>query len=163
MVGAVAVVAVLVVGLHPGTSSSVNETTDIVYVNKQTDYTLDTSFSIYEKVVLDVHPGWTGNVPFLLSSGRDADRTFVLSVISPSNITKGFESLPMQYFSWIAVPQMGVDVAAGEYIEISITVTIPKDTKYRGKKAEVWILVEDTTQTGLVQIALESRWFIIVG
>jgi hypothetical protein len=165
MAGAIAVVAVLVVCLHPKLSSPVNGngTTEIIYINKQADYTIDTSFAIYEKTVLSVYPGWTGTVPFLLSCGRDNDRFFVLSVMSPSNITNGFEALPMQCFSWIAIPKLGVNVSAGKYIEVPITVTIPRDTKYRGMKAEVWILVEDTTQTGLIQIALESRWFIIIG
>lgn len=108
-----------------------------------------------------VYPGWSGTVPLTIVNGQDKDRLFVLSLRSPSKIQSGYEALPEEYFSWITISQPEVTVRIGEVYPIPITLAMPIDSDYTNKRVEVRILVEDTTQTGLVQIALEAKWFII--
>ena len=72
-----------------------------------------------------------------------------------------FEALPEKYLYWLTVKEPEVTVGIGEVRQVNITLEIPSDADYAGKHAEVRIRVDDTTQTGLVQIALECRWFII--
>jgi hypothetical protein len=164
MVGVVAVVATLVVCLHPKLSSPVNGGTNVIYEGDQIIPKLDSGFGILEsKITFDgVYPGWSGTVPLTIINGQDRDRLFVVSVISASNPQTGYEVFPQQYLYWIVISRPEVTVSKGGNVKIPITLTVPEVSNYKGK-AEVRILVEDTTQTGLVQIALESRWFIIIG
>jgi len=109
-----------------------------------------------------LYPGWSGTVPLKVVNGEDKDRELFVSAHSPQpeKTKEGYEPLPGEYLSWVTVTQPSVFVAAGDIVTIPIRLTMPEDADYAGKQAEVRILVEDTTQTGLVQIALEARWFI---
>jgi hypothetical protein len=109
-----------------------------------------------------LHPGWSGTVPLRIVNGEDRDRELAISVkaVQPDKVTDGYEPLPDEYLSWVTVTQPNVFVAAGSTVTVPIDLTMPKGADYAGKRAEVRILVEDTTQTGLVQIALEAKWFI---
>jgi hypothetical protein len=150
---------------HPGNPNPTGNSSDtnIVYEGNQTIPTLETGFGVYgSQVTFDgVYPGWSGTVPLIIVNGQDRDRFFVLSVVSPSSPKTGYEPFPEQYLYWLTISEPSFEVAKGENHQVPITVTIPMDSGYKGKRAEVRIRIEDTTQTGIVQIALESRWFII--
>jgi hypothetical protein len=109
-----------------------------------------------------LYPGWSGTVPLKIVNGEDRDRELFVSAHSPQleKTTEGFVPLPQEYLSWVTVTQPSVFVAAGDTVTIPIELSMPEDADYKGKQAEVRILVEDTTQAGLVQIALEAKWFI---
>lgn len=146
--------------LPPPVNSS--PTANIVYEGDQKIPNLAEGFGVYgSKVEFDgVYPGWSGTVSLTIVNGRDRDRLFAISVISPSNPQAGYEAFPWQYLYWITISQPTITVLKGGGFQVPITLAMPADSDYKGKKAEVRILVEDTTQTGLVQIAVESRWFI---
>jgi len=135
----------------------------ITYEGNQKVQSLTEGFGVYgSKVELDgIYPGWSGIIPLTILNGQDRDRLFVLSVQSPSNPKEGYEPLPEKYLFWVNISQPTITVIKGGSYQVPITVTMPDNADYKGKKAEVRILIEDTTQTGLVQIAVESRWFII--
>jgi len=156
------VVSVIGVLLLAGCSSAA-PTGNIVYEGNQTIPTLTTGFGIYgSKVEFNgVYPGWSGTVPLTIVNGQDRDRLFRISVVSPANPKTGYDALPQQYLYWITISQPTITVLKGGNFQVPITLAMPADSDYKGKKAEVRILVEDTTQTGLVQIAVESRWFIV--
>lgn len=108
-----------------------------------------------------VYPGWSGTVPVTIINGKDAERTFRLSLMAPSTLAPGWEALPEEYHDWITISEYTVELSPGQIYEVPVTLTMPNDVNYRGKKAEIQILVEDTTQRGFVQIALAARWLII--
>ena len=147
------------VGIPPAEGSP---TSNIIYKGDQIIPKLAEGFGIYGSTVEfdGVYPGWSGTVPMTIVNGQDRDRVFVISVRSPSKTNEGYEPLPQEYFCWITISQFTVTVLAGEVHQIPVTLTMPSDADYSGR-AEVRIRVEDTTQTGLVQIALETKWFII--
>ena len=136
-------------------------TSNIIYKGDEIIPKLAEGFGIYGSTVEfdGVYPGWSGTVPITIVNGQDRDRLFVISVRSPSKTSEGYEPLPQEYFYWITISQPTVTVLAGGVHQIPITLTMPSDANYSGR-AEVRIRVEDTTQTGLVQIALETKWFI---
>ena len=109
-----------------------------------------------------LYPGWSGTIPLKIVNGEDRGRQLFISVRLPQadKTKEGYEPLPFKYLDWVTVTQPSVFVAVGQTVTVPIDLTMPKDADYKGKQAEVRILVEDTTQTGLVQIALEARWFI---
>lgn len=135
----------------------------VSYEGDQTIPVLSEGFGVYgSKVEFEgVYPGWSGTVPLTIVNGQDKDRLFVVSAISPTKIREGYEALPEQYLYWITISQPSATVLKGTNFQVPITLTMPIDADYAGKKAEVRILIEDTTQTGIVQIAVESKWFII--
>ena len=123
---------------------------------------LSEGFGIYgSKATLDgLYPGWTGTVSITIINGGDRDRTFRISAVQPRKIAEGYEAIPVNYLSWFTVDPTTVYADKGVNTEIPITVSMPKDADCKGKSMEVRILVEDITQTGLVQLAMESRWFV---
>ena len=124
---------------------------------------LSEGFGIYDSSVElnGVYPGWKDTIPLTIVNGNDRDRLFAVSIKSPSKVKDGFEAFPKEYFYWITIPESEVSILAGKTYQIPIILAIPKDTDYSDKHAEVRILVEDITQLGLVQVALEAKWFII--
>lgn len=121
-------------------------------------------FGIYgaDVEISGMYSGWVGVVTIAIINGEDRDRLFAIyaDTADPAKLREGFEVLPEEYLCWFTVEEPEVAVGVGEAHEVSITVTMPKGADYAGKHAEVRIRVDDITQTGLVRIALESRWFI---
>lgn len=136
---------------------------DITYVDDSGVPEILEGFGLYgSSVEFDgVYPGWSGTVPLTIINGMDRDRLFVVSIRTSPRVREGFEALPQEYFYWITISEPEVSIVKGEIHQIPITLTMPQDSSYTGKRAEVRILIEDTTQTGLVRIALETKWFII--
>lgn len=169
-------VTVMVAGLlfagctNPTTPSSTPTPTpesvvysDFTYVDDQGIPDILEGFGLQGSVATfdGVYPGWSGIIPITIVNGLDRDRLFVMSLRSPSKVQAGYEALPQEYFSWITILEPSVMLLPGEVYQVPIMLSMPLDSDYTGKKAEVRILVEDTTQTGLVRIALDAKWFII--
>jgi len=124
---------------------------------------LQEGFGIYgSEVKFDgMYPGYSGNASITIINGQDKDRTFSVTITDANTLTKGYEGLPAQYFYWVNITKPEVTISAEGMEEILIVLTMPEDADYRGKHAQFGIRVGDLTQTGLVQIALESKWYII--
>ena len=148
---AIAVVAVVVIVrfLMPATDAGIPE--------------LEKGFGIYgSEVKFDgVYPGYSGNASITIINGQDKDRTFSVTVTDANRLTNGYEALPDEYFCWVSITKPEVTISAGDNEEIPIVLTMPEDADYKDKRAQFGIRVGDLTQTGLVQIALESKWYII--
>jgi len=136
---------------------------DITYIEDQGIPDIPEGFGLYGSSAEfeGVFPGWSGTVPVTIVNGQDKDRLFVLSLNSPTKVKEGFEPFPQEYFYWITISEPEITVPAGETYQVPVTLEMPSDSDYTGKHAEVRIRVEDTTQEGFVQIALETKWFII--
>lgn len=134
---------------------------NITYVGEGVGYNLTESFGVNEKIVISaLFPGWSDTIPVIVVCGKDRDRSIAISIDSATDPTEGFEALPEEYFSWFSIPNSRVDLTSGESRKVPVTVTIPKDVKCKEKNYEVWILVRDTSQTGLVQIAYYVKWYL---
>lgn len=113
--------------------------------------------------ITDIWPGWSGSAPLTIVNGKDYARTFHLTIQQPgSSLQKGYEPLPEKYFSWITIEDLQPKVAIGGVKKVSITLSAPFDfpVELRGKKYDVRILVEDWSQTGFIQNALQEKWLI---
>lgn len=156
-------IAITAEPLLPETRTETTNHTNITYVKDQGIPELPEGFGIYgASVELDgVYPGWSGTVPLTLVNGQDRERLFVIYAVSPTKPKEGFEALPEKYLYWLTIEEPEVTVGIGEVRQVNITLEMPIDADYAGRQAEVRIRVDDTTQTGLVQIALECKWYII--
>jgi len=126
-------------------------------------FDLREGFGIYGSEVKfsGVYPGWSGNVTLTIINGNDRDRLFAIHVSESTKLADGYEAFPEEYFYWITIQEPSFNTAVGEKREVLFTLTMPEDADYSGKKAGVGIRVQDLSQTGLVQIELESKWYII--
>jgi len=112
----------------------------------------------------NVYSGYTATIPVTLVNGQDKDRYFELSTRVPSKVSDGYEPIPLEYLDWIIIEEPTADLTAGETYQVPVTLDIPEDleSEIEGKKYEARVLVEDTTQIGVVQIAVDMKWFIVV-
>lgn len=113
--------------------------------------------------VKNVYPGWSGSAPVTIVNGKDQRRTFHLMVQQPgSTIKEGYEPFPTKYFNWITIEDLNPEVAIGGVKKVSVTLSAPYTfpSEMRGKDYEVRILVEDWSQTGFIQLALQAKWLI---
>ena len=159
----IVVIVLISIGLTLGCTNNEAVYSEITYVGDQTIPELSEGFGLYGSVVefKGVYPGWEGTVPVTIVNGNDRDRFFTLNLTLSSKVKEGFEQFPEEYFYWISISQPTANVSMGEVKQIPVTISMPEDASYSGKQAEVRIIVADTTQAGLVQIALETKWFII--
>ena len=118
-------------------------------------------FGISSEANLDnLYPGWSGTAVIKVVNGQDKERTIVVSARVSWQPDDGYESLPVEYLSWFTIENETVDMAIGEVREVIINIDIPEDVDYAGKKAEFRIRADDVSQTGLIQMAVESKWYI---
>lgn len=161
--------------LLPGACVPVEELPDEVVVEQTETQTLITDVVGFPEVkegyglwgatvtVTNVYPGWSGSAPVTIVNGKDQRRTFHLMIQQPgTTIREGYEPLPEECFSWITIEDAGPVVAVGGVKKVSITLSAPYDfpAEMRGKNYEVRILVEDWSQTGFIQLALQAKWLI---
>ena len=113
--------------------------------------------------VKNVYPGWSGSAPVTIVNGKDQRRTFHLMLQQPGETVKeGYAPFPEEYFDWITIEDLNPEVALGGVKKVSVTLSSPYGfpSEMRGNNYEVRILVEDWSQTGFIQLALQAKWLI---
>jgi hypothetical protein len=132
-------------------------------------------FGIWESEVQinNLYPGYTGTVPLTIINGNDKDRIFSVSMelANPDKLANGYECMPEEYFKWFTIvgwngtqtiPQPEVMLKAGEYHHVTVVVSVPNNAECWGEHMEVRVRVSDITSSGLVSLAIDSRWYIII-
>lgn len=138
-----------------------------------------------EVEIRNIYPGWSDSVEFTILCGRDYDRTFAVTLEqpNPAKLRNGYEPLPEEYYDWFQIEPIsyqggewewdriefdnettfgsGILVEEGHYRQLTISVSMPEWADYWGKETEVRIRVSELSTTGLVQLAIESKWYII--
>lgn len=134
----------------------------VTFVDDEGVVVLDDSYGVYgtSAVLEDVYPGWSGLVPLTIINGLDSDKTFRVSATPPSHAGDGYQAFPAELLYWVSVPVGDIALEAGGTCELVIALAVPEEASLP-EKTELRILVEETTQTGLVRTAGEMKWFII--
>jgi hypothetical protein len=68
----------------------------------------------------------------------------------------------VEYYDWFTVPDEGIEIAAGGYYQVKIPILVPYDTTYMDRHAELMVQVTAADPTGLVQMGVASKWYIVV-
>lgn len=113
------------------------------------------------KVYIDnLYPGAQGEFPITVYNQNDYETTFIVKARTPDYTAedKGYDALP--YLEWVTVTPERVIISASDTGDVLITVAMPEDADYSGKKSEVWISFKEEGAAGMVQIELASRIFI---
>jgi hypothetical protein len=110
--------------------------------------------------ITNLYPGAQAEWTQTIHNGNDAVRSYRVTVRTPDSVSEGYEPLPSEYYDWITISAPHPSIAPQESLDVLVTVAMPKDVKYPGKHAEVWISVVEEGQEGFVQTELCSRWLI---
>ena len=113
------------------------------------------------KVYIDnLYPGAQAEFPITIYNRNDYEATFVVRAREPDYTAedKGYGVFP--YPEWVTVTPDRVIIGASDEDDVLITVAMPEDADYSGKKSEVWISFMEEGTTGMVRIELCSRIFV---
>jgi hypothetical protein len=113
------------------------------------------------KVYIDnLHPGAQAEFHITIYNQNDYETTFVVTAREPdyTDEDEGYDALP--YLDWVTVTPDRVIIGANDEGEVLITVAMPEDADYSGKKSEVWISFMEEGTEGMIKIELCSRIFI---
>lgn len=126
---------------------------------------LEEGFGIWEsEMEIEGNPGGNNTAILTIINGKDRDRTFVVSLEqpNPNKLPNGYEAFPQENYDWFTIPETAINITAGHYYQLQIPITIPYDTDYMYRHAELRVRVTSFDPTGLVQLAVESKWYIVV-
>jgi len=113
------------------------------------------------KVYIDnLYPGAQGEFPITVYNQNDQETIFVVNARVPDYTAEdeGYGVFP--HLEWVTVTPERVIISASDTGEVLITVAMPEDADYSGKKGELWISFKEEGAPGMVQIELASRIFI---
>jgi len=137
-----------------------------------------------EVEIRNIYPGYVATAPLTILCGKDYDRVFAVTLEQPNlaKLRDGYEPFPKAYYSWAQIGpsyqggawdwdriqfdgdiEFGspIIVEAGHYRQLAISLTMPEWAEYWDKSTEVRVRVSELSTTGLVQLAIESKWYII--
>lgn len=93
-----------------------------------------------------------------IHNGSDQATIFQITARQPD--ATSVEKLPAECLNWVIIPQKAVYVSAKGTTDALITVKMLDDSVYKGKNYEFWLSVIDSSQKGMLQTELCSRWLV---
>ena len=122
--------------------------------------TAQASFGIEPgKVYIDnLYPGAEADIPIVLYNQDDYEVAFEIKVREPDYTETDYEAFP--YLDWITITPDRVTIRSKGQAEVLVTITMPEDADYGGKKCEVWISFMEQETPGMIKIELCSRLLI---
>lgn len=86
--------------------------------------------------------------------------TFEIKYRYPDHVGEDYVKPPEETQDWVIIADPTPVIAPKETREILIVLAMPEDAAVFAPEWEFWISVRDTTQTGMVQTELCSRWLV---
>jgi hypothetical protein len=126
---------------------------------------LEQGFGIWESEMEFVaNPGGNNTATLTIINGKDQDRLFYVTLEQPrlDKLQAGYEAFPIANYGWFTVPKSAINLTAGQYYRVQIPIVVPINTTYMNRNAELRVRVSAFDTTGLIQLAVESRWYIVV-
>ena len=111
------------------------------------------------------NPGGANSGFLTFLNGKDADRTFYITLQppNPDKLGVGYEAFPLEYYDWFTLPDEGIPVKAGDYCRVKVTIQVPYDTDYLNRNAVVKVQgVGFDPEGGMAQIGVASIWYIVI-
>ncbi|MBA7505586.1 hypothetical protein ES706_04255 [subsurface metagenome] len=106
----------------------------------------------------NLYPGAEADIPITIYNQNDYETAFKVRVREPDYTEPGYETLP--YLGWVTITPDQLTIAPRGQAEVLVVITMPEDTDYGGKKAEVWISFMEQETDGMIRIELCSRLLI---
>jgi hypothetical protein len=93
-------------------------------------------------------------------NGKDSAASFLVAYRYPDSVGEGYVKPAKEVQDWVIIADPTPVIAPKETREILVVLEMPEDAAVFAPKWEFWISVKDTTQTGMVQTELCSRWLV---
>lgn len=139
----------------------VNTDSNSFLVTSLTDNSLTpASYSTIDHTLLI--EGFKPNMTTVISISYISKAQFSVYYRVPDHLLEGYENAPFGAKDWVIIADKSPVIMPQTTQEIMIALDIPEDyTKDLPAKWEFWIGVVDTSQEGMIQAELCSRWLII--
>jgi len=106
------------------------------------------------------YPGARAEWLLTVHNGNDYEAPFLIAYRQPDNVGAGYEPAPAQSQDWVVITEPTPVLAPRETRDILVVLDMPAEAQAPEPKWEFWISVKDTSQTGMVQVELSSRWLV---
>jgi len=126
---------------------------------------LDRGFGIWEsEMSIVANPGGTNIATLTIINGKDQDRSFYITLEQPNpdKVPYGYDVLPQECLAWFTVPDTAINITKGNYYQLQIPISVPYNATYLNRNAELRVQVTAFDPSGLVQLAVQSRWYIVI-
>lgn len=144
------------------------------------DFSSEGGLALYGSrvTITDLYPGFTGEMEFeVVNRAKDNVTREIRLSIEPeddADLGEGWVQLPAEYYRWFTINKPEFTLEPGESQAVIVTVAMPADADYSGKRARCellvmgWTVVGTTTDeygetvnvVGNVPIGLASEWYI---
>lgn len=120
---------------------------------------IDTNWITPGKVnIRNLYLGAQADYVLRIHNGGSTQSIFSVKARQPDNTN--VEKLPIDCINWVEISIPSVFILPKSTVDVPITIRMVKDIDMKGKNYEVWLSVIDTSQQGMIQTELCSRWFI---
>jgi len=106
------------------------------------------------------YPGARAEGNLLVHNGNDTGASFLIAYRYPDHVEEGYIKPTPEVQDWVIITDPTPVLAPYETRGILVVLAMPEDAAAFAPKWEFWISVKDTTQTGMVQTELCSRWLV---
>ncbi len=106
------------------------------------------------------YPGARAEYYISIHNGGNTPATFSVTYRYPDHVGEQYVKPPLEVQNWIIIADMTPVIAPKQTMDILIVLEMPEDAVIFAPKWEFWISVKDTTQSGMVQTELASRWLV---
>lgn len=111
-------------------------------------------------MVGNFHAGARAEHPLSIHNGSDKEATFSVSYREASHTNEEYPKAPKVVQDWVIIADTTPVIAPKATEDIMVAIVMPEDAIITEPKFEFWIVVRDTTQAGMVQTELGSRWLV---
>lgn len=112
------------------------------------------------KVIIgNFYPGARAEYELSVHNGKDKIARFEVKYRTPDHVGADYVKAPMEAQDWVIIADATPVIMPKDTKEILVVLDMPLEVS-APPKWEFWISVKDTTQTGMVQTELCSRWLI---
>lgn len=106
------------------------------------------------------YPGARAEWSLSVHNGKDTATSFAITYRYPDHVGEGYVKPAVGVQDWVIIADPTPVLAPKETREILVVLAMPEDAVVFAPKWEFWISVMDTTQVGMVQTELCSRWLV---
>lgn len=146
-----------------GNSSTPNGSSTTPYTPAGDEPPIDRTWISPGKVqVGNFYPGAKAEWPITVHNGNEHTAAFSVTYRIPDNVGEGYAKSTTEVEDWVIITDPTPVLAPYETREILVVLIMPAAATAPGGKWEFWISVKDTTQTGMVQTELCSRWLVVM-
>lgn len=106
------------------------------------------------------YPGARAEYPLTIHNGNDTATGFSVRYRYPDHVGEEYVKPPPETQEWVIIADPAPVLMPRETRDILIVLEMPAGSAVFAPKWEFWVSIMDTTQEGMVQTELATRWLV---